>query len=180
VARLDGIATASLEDRRAARVELDRFERGTPAWIAARRRAIFARYLTIYRTLADPAYLDRSIDPDDRELGTVFAFPDPHDANYGYGGLARTMTARGWLSTWSGRSSRAALADTMPQVSLPTLIVHPTGDTEIRVHQSEAIRDAAGSDDVTYETIKGAAHYLHGRRVETMDLVVDWLRERGF
>jgi hypothetical protein len=141
---------------------------------------VFARYLTIYRTLADPAYLDLSIDPDDRELGTVFAFPDPHDANYGYGGLARTMTARGWLSTWSGLSSRAALADTMPSVSLPTLIVHPTGDTEIRLHQAEAIRDAAGSDDVTYETVTGAPHYLHGRRRETMDLVVDWLRQRDF
>ncbi len=49
---------------------------------------------------------------------------------------------------------------------LPTLVVHPTGDTEIRVHQAEAIRDAAGGGDVTYETIKGAPHYLHGRRRE--------------
>jgi pimeloyl-ACP methyl ester carboxylesterase len=136
---------------------------------------VFARYFTIYRTLADPAYLDLSIDPDDRELGTVFAFPDPHDANYGYGGLARTMTARGWLSTWSGLSSHAALADNMPHVKLPTLIVHPTGDTEIRVRQAEAIRDAAGSQDVTYETIKGAPHYLHGRRRETFDLIIDWM-----
>jgi alpha-beta hydrolase superfamily lysophospholipase len=89
------------------------------------------------------------------------------------------MTARGWLSTWSGLSSRAALADTMPKVTLPTLVVHPTGDTEIRLHQAEAIRDAAGSEDVTYETIKGAPHYLHGHRREVMDLVVEWLRQRG-
>ena len=179
VARIDEIAATSLHEREQARRALNRLERGSPAWIDTRRRAVFARYLTIYRTLADPAYLDPSIDPDDRALGTVFAFPDPHDANYGYGGLARTMTARGWLSTWSGLSSRAALADTMPEVRLPTLVIHPTGDTEIRVHQAEAIRDAAGGDDVTYETIKGAPHYLHGRRRETIDLVVDWLRDRG-
>lgn len=178
VGRIDAEATDALDARREARTQLDGLDRGSAAWTDARRHAVFARYLTIYRTLADPAYLDLSIDPDDREIGTVFAFPDPHDANYGYGGLARTMTARGWLSTWSGLSSRAALADTMPDVNLPTLVVHPTGDTEIRVHQAEAIRDAAGGDDVTYETIKGAPHYLHGRRREAMDLIIDWLRDR--
>ena len=59
-------------------------------------------------------------------------------------------------------------------------MVHPTGDTEIRVHQAEAIRDAAGTDDVTYETIDGAPHYLHGHRRDALELVVDWLRARGF
>ena len=63
---------------------------------------------------------------------------------------------------------------------MPTLVVHPTGDTEIRVHQAEAIRDAAGADDVTYVTIEGAPHYLHGHRREAADLIVDWLRDRSF
>jgi len=178
VARIDARATAALADRAAARTELTELTRGTSAWSHARRRAVHARYLTIYRTLADPAYLDLSIDPDDRPLGSVFAAPDPLDANYGYGGLARTMTARGWLSTWSGLSSAARLADTMPAVTVPTLVVHPTGDTEIRLHQAEAIRDRSGADDVTYETIAGAPHYLHGHRCAALDLVVDWLRAR--
>lgn len=179
VARIDAAATAALDERAAAGAEARALERGSPAWNRVRRRAVHARYLTIYRTLADPAYLDPTIDPDDRALGTVFAFPDPLDANYGYGGLARVMTARGWLSTWSGLSSHAALADTLPKVTLPTLVVHPTGDTEIRLHQAEAIRDASGADDLTYATVDGAAHYLHGRRREALDLVVDWLRGRG-
>jgi pimeloyl-ACP methyl ester carboxylesterase len=178
VARIDDVARAALAERAVAGEQARALERGSPAWNRVRRRAVHARYLTVYRTLADPAYLDPGIDPDDRDLGTVFAFPDPLDANYGYGGLARTMTARGWLSTWSGLSSPAALADTLPSVTVPTLVVHPTGDTEIRLHQAEAIHDAAGSDDVTYLELAGAPHYLQGHRVEAIDAIATWLAAR--
>ena len=82
------------------------------------------------------------------------------------------------FSTWSGLSSRARLADTMPHVKVPTLILHPTADTEIRVRQALEIRDAAGADDVTYHEMKGAPHYLEGHRRAAMELVVDWLRQR--
>jgi alpha-beta hydrolase superfamily lysophospholipase len=119
-----------------------------------------------------------SIDPDDRPMGSLFAFPDPFDANYGRGGLARVMTSRGWLSTWSGLSSPAKLADTMPGITVPALVVHPTADTEIRRRQARAIADAAGSTDVTYEEITGAPHYLEGHRPAAMAIVADWINAR--
>jgi pimeloyl-ACP methyl ester carboxylesterase len=180
VARIDAIARAAIEGaNRAGELAASIDRAAQPAeWRYWRQRQVSARYLTIYRTLADPAYLDLSMDPDERPIGSLFAFPDPLDANYGRGGLARTMTARGWLSTWSGLSSHARLADTLPHVKVPTLIVHPTADTEIRVRQALEIRDAAGSDDVTYEALKGAPHYLEGHRPAAMELVAAWIGAR--
>ena len=180
VAKIDAIARESIERSVSIVPELKQTDRATdPArWRDLRRQAVFTKYLTIYRTLADPAYLDLSIDPDDRPMGSLFAFPDPLDANYGRAGLARTMTARGWLSTWSGHSSAAKLADTMPRVAVPTMLVHPTADTEIRRWQAEDIVAAAGADDVTYVEITGAPHYLEGHRPEAMAHVAEWLAAR--
>jgi pimeloyl-ACP methyl ester carboxylesterase len=179
VARIDAIAKASIAESVDAGGRLRGVDKADPlAWREHRRRAVFTKYLTIYRTLADPAYLDLSIDPDARPMGSLFAFPDPFDANYGRGGLARTMTARGWLSTWSGLSSHAKLADTMPQVRVPTLLVHPTADTEIRVWQAQEIVAAAGADDVTYVEMPGAPHYLEGHRREALATVAEWIGRR--
>jgi alpha-beta hydrolase superfamily lysophospholipase len=180
VARIDAVARQSLADAEDARGRLAGVDAvGEPGrWRDLRARTVFTRYLTIYRTLADPAYLDLSIDPDDRPLGSLFAFPDPLDANYGRGGLARTMTARGWLSTWSGLASHAKLADTMPEVTVPTLLVHPTADTEIRLWQADEIVAAAGAEDVTYVRMPGAPHYLEGHRPAAMAHVTEWLAAR--
>ncbi len=178
VARLDAVASAAVADAEAHRARAEGLDKATAEWRDARRRGVHQRYLTIYRTLADPAYLDPSIDPDDRPLGSILAFPDPMDANYGFGGLARVMSARGWLSTWSGLSSRAAMADNLPAVSVPSLFVHPTADTEIRLRQARGLHEACGADDKTYVEVAGGSHYLHGRRREARAVVVDWLRAR--
>ncbi len=180
VTRLDAIARESIAASERAGRELRAVDKAARPrdWRLLRQRAVATKYMVIYRTLADPAYLDPSIDPDDRPLGSLFAFPDPLDGNYGRFGLARTMTARGWLSTWSGLSSHAKLADTMPHLKVPVLILHPTADTEIRLRQARAIRDAAGSDDVSYHEIQGAPHYVEGHRKPALEIVVEWLRAR--
>jgi hypothetical protein len=180
VARIDAIAKASIAEADAERDAAQAIDKeADPAgWRRHRMRGVHTKYLVIYRTLADPVYLDLTIEPDERPLGSLFAFPDPFEANYGRGGLARTMTARGWLSTWSALSSHAKLADTMPFVKVPTMIVHPTADTEIRVREAVEIRDASGATDLTYMEMKGALHYLEGDRREAMDAVASWLDAR--
>ena len=77
VARIDAVAKESIGSARAARDKAKSLDRASPEWRHARQRAVHTSYLTIYRTLADPAYLDLSIDPDERPLGSLFAFPDP-------------------------------------------------------------------------------------------------------
>ena len=180
VGRLDAIARRSLDEASEARVRLRAVDKQAEPrrWRDLRARTVAADYLVIYRTLADPAYLDLSIDPDDRPMGSLFAFPDPLDANYGRGGLARTMTARGWLSTWSSLSSSARLADTMPSIRVPTLLLHPTADTEIRRHQAAAISEASGAADKTLVEVKGAPHYLEGHRPAAMAVIAEWVTKR--
>lgn len=180
VARIDAVAKQSIADAEKAGQQLEGIHKSTnlAEWRDLRARRVFTKYLTIYRTLADPAYLDLSIDPDQRPMGSLFAFPDPFEANYGRGGLARTMTARGWLSTWSGLSSHAKLADTMPDVKVPTLLVHPTADTEIRIRQAQEIVANSGAADSTYLEMKGAPHYLEGHRVEALAAVAEWIGKR--
>ncbi len=152
------------------------------------RRARLGRYMIIYRTLANPAYLDPSIDPSKRPLGSIFSPGDPIIGNYGYGGLARVMTPRAWLSTWSGLSSQADLPDSIQHVTVPTLIVYADGDCDIFPAEQEELLHKSGADDKTLVELPWADHYLnpvgeHGAQLEDprerlIDLVVPWIEER--
>ena len=99
VARLDAIAKAAIAEAEDAAGRLRAIDKSADpaAYRELRRRAVFGKYMTIYRTLADPAYLDLSIYPDERPMGSLFASPDPFDANYGRGGLAR-IDDHPWLA----------------------------------------------------------------------------------
>lgn len=178
VARIDERARAALARREEHRQQARTAEVGSSAWREARRRGSHLATLVTHRTIADPAYLDLTIDPDDRPLGSIFAFPDPFDANYGHWGLGRVMTARGWLSTWSGLSSEASLDRSLASIECPTLVVHPTADCEIRLDQARASFAAAAAADKTYVELPGVVHYLDGHRREAAELITDWLRSR--
>jgi pimeloyl-ACP methyl ester carboxylesterase len=190
-ARLDAIARAHLGEQAQGRAQmrdavfaaLTDAERG-----AITRRARLWRYMVIYRTLANPAYLDPTIDPSKRPLGSIFSPGDPIIGNYGPGGLARTMTPRAWLSTWSGLSSQADLPDTIAHVSIPTLIVYADGDCDIFPSEQRELMEKSGAKDKAYIELPWADHYLHpvgdegaklaDPRERLIDLIVPWIEER--
>lgn len=160
-----------------------------PGDLILRRHALQRRYLLIYRTLADPRYLDPTIDPSQRPLGSIFSFGrDPVLGNYGEG-LARAMSARGWLSTWSGLSSNAELARTLPGIHVPTLAVCPLADTDIYPSECRQAYDWLGTSEKEWIEVPWADHYFRPVGVEGAKLgdprervalgsIVPWLRVR--
>ncbi|HNO66233.1 MAG TPA: hypothetical protein PKK39_07775 [Tepidiformaceae bacterium] len=152
------------------------------------RRGRLGRYMVIYRTLANPAYLDPTIDPSNRPLGSIFSPADPIIGNYGPGGLARVMTPRGWLSTWSGTSSQADLPDTIQHVQVPTLIVFADGDCDIFPAEQQEILAKSGAADKTMMELPWADHYLNpvgeeGKKLadpreRVIDMVLPWVEAR--
>jgi pimeloyl-ACP methyl ester carboxylesterase len=189
--RLDGIAHAHLDEqsRNRDRLRGADFSSLTPdAQGDVVRRARLWRYMVIYRTLANLAYLDPMIDPSRRPLGTIFSPGDPILGNYGPGGLARTMTPRAWLSTWSPLSSRADLPDTIAGLTIPTLIVYADGDCDIFPSEQRELVEKSGAKDRTFVTLEWADHYLNpvgengaalgDPRQRLIDLIVPWMEAR--
>lgn len=185
VARIDAIAREWIDARRRAREEMrsaDFDTRPAEERLEITRRAVAARYLIIYRTEADPRALDPSLDPSDRDTGTLFS-RRPDLTNYMEFGFGRICTPQSWLSTWSGLSSRADLLANAPLIHLPSLVIYYTGDNAIFPSDARATYYALGADDRHFIAVPGD-HYgfgANGERTgaeEAMRHLVKWLRER--
>lgn len=178
VERLDAIARELIAERRAAGRKLK--ARGT------RRDRIAAGHtpvMTVWRTDADIACFDLSIDPSDRTFGTLWG-NDPYKSNYGAVGFARFCTPEAWLSTWSGLSSNAAFAKTGAAIEQPVLMIEYTGDRAVQPAGARAIFESIGSADKVHERVR-ADH--HGRALMAGEpsgrsiagrMIGEWLKAR--
>jgi pimeloyl-ACP methyl ester carboxylesterase len=141
--------------------------------------------MVTYRTNANPAHVDRSIDPSGRDYGSLLS-ERPDLMNYATLGLARTCTPRAWLSTWSGLSSNADLEANLGTIATPTLLVHAGRDREIFPADITALGAAIIANDKHVTTIEQARHYFEPELGEKdtphvealMDVVVPWIEER--
>jgi pimeloyl-ACP methyl ester carboxylesterase len=142
--------------------------------------------MLIHRTMADPAFVDLSIEPDDRVLSAYNNDPRPDLVNWGTG-VAAVITPEAWLSTWSGISSHARTELCLSAVTTPLLVVHYVGDVITRLSEVERFFAAAASQDKQLVKVRHADHYgftikpdgtRGDRSQEGTDAVVSWMRGR--
>ena len=185
-ARLDAIARQDVERRRRYRAQMNApgfAELPLEEQVRITRLATATRYLTIARTSANPSYTDLSIDPSSRIISTLLG-PDPLTTNYKNLGFASVMTPEGWLSTWSGLSSRASVLENIKDIEQPTLVVSFQADAGILPHEAKAMFENAAADDKELVLVN-ADHYGFARTepreatiYEAGAAVTQWLEKR--
>lgn len=166
--------------------QLDRVRRRT-AWVkealhGLRKRGGLEveRGFTTHRTMAEPRFIDATIEPNGRKPGTCY-LGHPETVNNGPAGLARFSTLRSWLSQWSIDDSNADGEKCARQISAPLLVMENSADDAVPQPHTRRLYDAAGSKDKTFRVIDQANHQYMGQPEilgEAIDVCIDWMRER--
>jgi pimeloyl-ACP methyl ester carboxylesterase len=131
-------------------------------------------------TMAEPRFLDASIDPNDRPIGSCF-MGHPETVNTGPVGSARFSTLRSWLSQWSIDDTHAHGEKCAAQISVPMLAIEHSADDAVPQPHTHRIFEACASADKTMRCIKGATHYFVGQP-ELLALAaqtcITWMQDR--
>ncbi len=135
----------------------------------------------VHGTMADPRWLDPSIDSNDRTPGQCY-LGDPRLINDSPGGLGRTSTLRSWLSQWGLDTSQADGPACGPDCTIPTLVIENSADDACTPSHTRRLFQSLGATDKTQVTIKGATHYYAhqpAHLAEAASTIRAWLLERG-
>ncbi|MBA4266820.1 MAG: alpha/beta hydrolase [Comamonadaceae bacterium] len=140
------------------------------------------RGFVTHRTLADPRFLDGTIDPNGRVIGRCY-LGVPETVNSGPVGMARFSTLRSWLSQWSIDDSRANGEACARDISVPLLAIEHGADDAVPQPDIGLMFDACASNDKLMQVVAGANHYFQGQPgplQESVAMITAWLRQRGF
>ena len=164
------------------------------AWVKDQLAAIRASDLpqrelafTVHGTMADPRWLDPTIEPSDRAVGRCY-LGDPKVVNDGPVGLARFCTLRSWLSQWSYDDARCDAVAAGPKISVPVLVVGNSADDACTPSHTRRLFEAVVHDRKRLHVVQGASHYYTGpdgrahlqEAVDVIDgFLVDQLGDRG-
>lgn len=135
----------------------------------------------VYGTMADPRWVDPSVDPNDRGPGSYLG--DPRLVNDGPSALGRFTTTRSWLSQWSLDDAQVDGVEAAKRISVPVLILENSADDACPPEHPRAMFAAIPHDDKEFTVVEGANHYYSGQRghLDTaLDHVARWVREHGF
>lgn len=175
-------SAAFVERYRAAQIARNR---RITAWVKQELAAIHAsahpqdeRGFTTHGTMADPRFLDPTLEPSDRKPNWCM-LGDPRQANDGPTGLARFSTLRSWLSQWSYDDSNADGLTCAARVAVPMLVIEHSADDACTPSHAARLMAAASRCPQTHHVIAGASHYLIGQRdkaTEASRFFGDWLR----
>lgn len=169
--------------RAAQRARMDRITNRVKAQLSdlkMRDNGEMERGFVVHRTLADPRFLDPTLDPNDRRPHWCY-LGNPETVNNGPVGLARFSTLRSWLSQWSLDDSNADGLKCVTTMQAPLLVIENSADDAVPQPHSKIIFDASASSDKSFAIIEGATHYYAGQPellVEATGLILNWLAER--
>lgn len=138
------------------------------------------RGFVTHRTMAEPRFLDPTLDPNERKRGTSY-LGDPRLANSAPAGMARFSTLRAWLSQWSIDDTQAHGERAAPHITVPLLCIENGADDAVPQPHTGMIHHAAGSKDKTMVVLSGASHYYAGQPeqlAQALDTCLDWLGQR--
>jgi hypothetical protein len=101
------------------------------------------RGLLTHRTLAEPRFLDGTIEPNDRRIGWCF-LGEPEASNSSPAGIARYSTLRAWLSQWSIDDTNARALHNASHIHIPLLAVENSADDAVPQPHTWLFFDAVG------------------------------------
>ncbi|MEU8800861.1 alpha/beta hydrolase [Spirillospora sp. NPDC048819] len=165
------------------RAQVDRNHRIT-AWAKAELARLteagyYDRHFTVPRTWADPRMVDPSLEPTDRKPNSCYR-GSVEAANRGDRGIAGETTVRNWLNMWSLSESPCRGEANLTKVTVPSLIINPTGDTGVFPSDADRIADALAGEDKTRRDHRGDHYFLEpeGARDAVADTITGWLAPR--
>lgn len=138
----------------------------------------------VHGTMADPRWLDPTIEPNDRKANMTYMGP-PHIVNNSPAGLGRYSSLRSWLSQYSFDHAQVDTVVAGPDITIPSLVITASADDACPPSHTDAILEALGAQDKSEISIAGANHYFSGadgtsQLGKCTSAITQWLAQRGF
>ena len=131
----------------------------------------------VHRTMADPKWLDKTIDPNGRKPNWCF-LGQPEIVNNSPIGLGRYCSLRSWLSQWSYDLAQGDGLTCARNISIPSLVIGNSDDDGITPSHTKNLYNAIGHENKYLEWIEGANHYYFGqpeKSYESASVCRNWL-----